>query len=292
MPRKRSKPKQLSLSNWRQMAPRDFARIADDLIALIAPMTKLAEDKENLVMSAISGRFVASAALTIAIRLEAQYGSDSGLSWTWLAIAAHRGSAPACQFLALRLFGMANDVSYQPFGVQGPENRRKAAQLRRLAFLWLAQAARGDRVRRLMDVPRIFVTNFGKPPKSFVSGNTQVPPLRGHLPGAATPSDDSAPSPSVPTLKVLRGDIIAARGEDKVFLDSWAKALANPLPLLGGDVDPKQIGMVLEMEFPWAGAAVRALLGDLRFRQDAGIRWIRIRPTLLADHPALEKPDW
>ena len=289
---RKKKTWQYSLNDWQRLAPAEFALIADDVVAQVAPMTRLADDKDNLVMAAITGRHLSVVALAIAIRLERQYQAPSGLSWTWVAVAAAKGNAMACQYLAMRLFSVARDAQpwYPGAGSVSRINRLWAARFRRLAFLWTEHIRHG-RMQSLADLAKPFANPVPPPPAIKAKPKAGFEVLREQALEADGDSCqlDNTPRPDSPTLNVLRGTPAPGRGEDKSYYEGWTKAFAEPLPLLGGEVDPGQLGQVLAMEFPWAHAIIEALMADLRMRRDAGVRWVRIRPTLLVGPPGTGK---
>jgi hypothetical protein len=94
-----------------------------------------------------------------------------------------------------------------------------------------------------------------------------------------------------PTLVVIRGDIPPATAlEDNEALARYA-TLQGPIPIARLP-DPDQLAEAhsrLQREFPWAEAAVDALLGELRTRRLFGSLEMGIAPTLLVGAPGCGK---
>jgi hypothetical protein len=81
-------------------------------------------------------------------------------------------------------------------------------------------------------------------------------------------------------------DAGGAGGED---LAEAYQALARPLPLRGGDVDPGRPRTALPAEFPHLRGAIDWIIGDLRLRRRAGVTWARFRPLLVVGPPGVGK---
>lgn len=164
------------------------------------------------------------------------------------------------------------------------EWRKERSRLRRLALAWVAH----DPIR-------------GSGPKDF-EGRDAIGETIEILKAARQrlePSDvKAAPVPDdipagCPTFTVIDRPIPPVKGGrdslTKAEVDYWNR-LARPLALKGGDVRPDAFADALNAEFPWMGAVIERIAGDLQLRRLAGgPGWFHFRPLLMVGPPGIGK---
>ncbi len=277
MARVRKNDGSIGLSSWRVMKPSEARAAHTKLIELAAPLTGLpAQDRETLTKAIMDGPVAPTAQLDVAIRLERLHGRASGLSRTWLLVAASGSgstTARASMLLGLRLARKAWDV-------ERAGGFDEAARLHELSGKWMKYAADivhvGDRIEDI----EAALSLDGRPWPP-----TQVEEKGARTQVAAPPSDTLHLGPTLVVVREIAG--VHGDKEDKAFIEAW-KPLTKPLRLAAGPA-LDLLRAVLAAEFPWLIDAIDRIVGDLILRRSAGVAWDLWRPTLLVGPPGSGK---
>ena len=310
---------ELDLTSWRKLEPAQIESREDDYIALLVKLTNplIGDDAElrYLLASAAGSRGsrCSSTALLLAERLDAT-GSyiSSDLVCSWLAVAAivHDSDdfAPSAarMFIALKLLARAKDGDMWT----GPlYSQREANRIRRLAFTWVDCNLRPELVyprhlrgtlERMGRVGAVVLekmaTAIAPPDKSAKPGSkfaanvakieAQRKPgiLRSDLKPTTAAETPAFGGPTMIVCQEIMGQGTTQSGitngsNDKHIIATW-KFLTQPVALAAGP-DPALLESVLLAEFPWMGAAIAAIVGDLKLRRSAGHGHAHWRPVLL-----------
>lgn len=314
MAKRRRDSTRISLNAWKQCDPSEFSVISDDLLALAASLTPAnTEIDRQLTMEVLAAR--GCGGLAIARRLEIA-GGESGLSWTWVALAAIAGrgyhlSVPghgdrdlAVLILAARLFRHAENVqireehyALRSWGKQAVHEAAgnpssESSMIRERAQAWL-------KIVRVHGLEGKMPVNGGLDAARFILVGTTASK---HLTALSrTLAQISGQPVSAKALTANTGGVSEAvvlatdgqpglvvcasipasekSGDDRNFAGAW-KVLTQRLPLAGGPA-PDVLETVLKAEFPWLENAIDAIVGDLRIRRQMGVGWAKWRPTLL-----------
>ncbi|MBE0532511.1 MAG: hypothetical protein IH626_16935 [Rhodospirillales bacterium] len=149
---------------------------------------------------------------------------------TWLWRAAQRGSVTGALMLACALAGRAKMLERMA-GPKDATSKRRVTAIRSLACDWLN------------GVPSVW----------------QMDPELGSLPSAMA-SELRQPSLHAGPTRVIIGRWAFERGNTEM---EAFRALAQPVPLVGGDRDPSSIIEQLHREFPWMETAIDRIADDL-----------------------------
>lgn len=288
----------LSVASWRRMTPLHLRNIRHDYRAFLLSISVLPDRAEVMTKGAADAP-VASMMVAAAVRDDIE-DDEADLVWAWIALAAVSsnwgddvaevaGVAVAARLVTLSTEAMAED-------------RRHGLRLRGLALRW------ADRVADQVGTSNVVEHLFGASKSAHVSIQALIESLRSTKQdpeqsssnaadvvraklalGSAKAAEAKRPAPDgKPTLTVVK-EIALGRGgsEDKALAAAWAP-LTEPMPLAGG-VDPSVLGAALEAEFPWMVEAIEAVVGDLRFRRQAGAAHAHFRPLVLVGPPGSGK---
>lgn len=251
------------LTAWRNYNRDDVCTLRQRLIYALLDLTPVSEDvpAELIKLAARDTDAALAVGSLIAGTDWSGTGRDTALSWIAVAASGYRSSAQIAAAL------LAAELS-------------QVGELRR-ARDWLesADVRAGTFARHALGLGKYAdaMRSKGKAKPDAESG------------AEADAETGSAPIPrDVPHLTVT--DKIgegAGRSEDKAITRTW-EFLTRPLPLAVA-TPPSTLRWVLTEEYPWATAAIDALLADLELRQSLGQTWFRIRPTLLVGPPGTGK---
>jgi len=218
-------------------------------------------DLEPLRVLALDGAAnrddVAKAALALgrrSLQEDSSVTNDDAYSWLWRA--GQCGSIAGALMVACGLSLRARILERMTSRKQ-PAAKKRVAAMRHLAAEWVEGP------------PSIWLTE---------------PELQ-HLPTLVAEELREPSLHAGPTRVVIE----RWTGEDiDSDLESY-RALAKPLPLVGGEKDPFQLVATLRGEFPWMEPAVDRVADDLALCSLAEDPWIHIRPLLLVGPPGSGK---
>ena len=254
----------VSITDWRNIGPREFVDQCADVMALAMKMTAIDEEDRRGLLTA-SARGDADAVLAIADLLGSK-GRD--LTWTWVALAAAHGSEVACLQVAAELFHRSRFT----------RNRIAAKRLRLLAGQWVA--AMNSDLTVLGDTRAQLFQHYALSGMAKIQAQMAKEGEKAEVtPRAVQGTNSMIVCAGIP---LLRGD-----RDDKALVAAW-DCLTKPMPLACGP-SSHLIRTVLQMEFPWAEEAVEAIVGDLELRERMGLGWSQFRPTVLVGPPGTGK---
>lgn len=255
-----SDPKHPLLSLWRSVPHHEVAKRAEDILALLAELTKFKDAGDQMLVSEaleLPPRSQGARAWAVAARLVHRGPEQSDLYMSWVAVAAVRHSTPAVVQLLLAL-----------------ANRADKHLSRRSFVSWLRAAPES-----LPDL----ASSSGRDQwiKQLAETDRPPPTLEAALAAddAAAEADDRGPK-----LTVL-GD------GDEWFNDTvehCRNILREPLPLRG-PIFPGDLRRIMIAEFPWMVGAIDRIVEDLALGRSLGRTWFKIRPLLIVGPPGAGK---
>lgn len=241
----------------------------------IAALTALLDDRMPKLMpfAVKAGDGDGEAAYRIGVKLIANFflHEEDPVGRCWLWVAACLGSVRAHLAMAELVLLHAENVG--PLFAQGFERR---------ALDWFENAFTKFRTDETGGLPLL----EPKPPKSGLSRLAETQPSEPPEAVVDEPQDDG-----VPRHRAITEIGAAKSGEGKAIAERW-KRLTEPLPLLGGDVDPAWLEEQLIACMPWAADAARAVADDLRLVGLSGRPYFWCRPLLLVGAPGVGKTRW
>lgn len=115
--------------------------------------------------------------------------------------------------------------------------------------------------------------------------------LNGDDENAPDCTDESAAPAAAPAGAAATLQVLKLTDHQKAFepLGEDYAALAEPLPLKGGEVRPELLRPALELGLPHMAEAIDCIVRDLELRRRAGVPWARFRPVLLVGPPGTGK---
>jgi len=270
------------LTLWRTEQPNALflqPNLAADLIALVAGVVVPSDDAEKELMNTlVRGPADQCADAALALARHTWFGSQPphDLSMTLTLIAALRGHRLALIAIAQTLIRIADDSEKSRVQFEGEVARRpperKRAEARR--FLALARAWATLYLPSILHRPDWWKEQLARGDRGAAQESK-----------SSTTADEEADEP--PDGPMLR--VIQKIAEEERDMASAYDALTKPLPLRGGNVDPKVLQTALTLEFPHMPDAISAITQDLALLRSSGIPWARFRPLLLVGPPGTGK---
>ena len=267
------------LTTWRRKPWRQLVRdkdLVDDLKSfLVERLSPRDEDERALVDRVLRGvrDDRVDAALALAARSWNRFedSNDFAVSWALLAALMHSdlGSAIIAQALHDRGQKLSIDLGTEKRSAMSV--KREAAFCRREARNWAEELGGVSFLTRPAHWSKAFAA-IANPPRPF---------------GAAEASEPPAPSFSGPTRVVVSAAGLSNDQPD--WIEDPYQRLTEPLPLKGAEVDPEQLRETLLAEFGNLRQAIDRIVGDLRLRHRAGVRFAKFRPLLLVGPPGIGK---
>lgn len=267
------------LTLWRTAAPghllADRELPAKLLAFLAARLDPQSEREKRLLDRVLRGNWApAEAAFRLARRLSQMrhrsVPSDFAMSWVlWSALRGHDGAIMALAQYLMQRAGELRATARNAAEKDGPAaGASEVEALEQLALAWLRR------------IQHSILGDFHHWLRALDLNNDDEDAPDSPDEGA-TPA--AAPAAATPTLQVLK-----PAGGQKAFEEEYA-ALAEPLPLKGGEVRPELLRGALELGLPHMAEAIDCIVRDLELRRGAGVPWARFRPLLLVGPPGTGK---
>lgn len=252
------------LTAWRSYSRDDVCALRQRLIYALLDLTPVSDDvPAELIKRAARDNDAALAVGSLIAGTDwSGTGRDVSLSWVAVAATGYRGTSQIAAALLAAELAQSGELRRARDWLEASDVRAGTIARHTLGLGKYADALR----------------NKGKDKTNTGAADAETDVETGPAP---LPRD-------VPQLliteKIGEG---AGRSEDKAIARTW-EFLTRPLPLAVAP-PPSTLRWVLEQEYPWATAAIDALLADLDLRQQMGQAWFRVRPTLIVGPPGTGK---